>query len=218
MNTIVIKMSTSAVAKRSQRTTSDVLATLLGSRTRAKLLAHFVLHPGEEYHVRELERQLREPAGNLLRDLRRFYSIGFLETRTVGNQVRYRFERRHPLYEDLQRLALKTAAPGVLLKEALSSIQGVELAFIYGSFAKGTADTRSDLDVMVIGDLTDKVLAPAIAKAERRLGRAVSYTHYRREEAKHKARQGGSFLRSVLQGAKILLIGNADDELLRATR
>lgn len=202
---------------RSGDSPSWVLTTLLGSAARAKLLSHFVLHPGEEFHVRELERILGEPAGNLLRDLRRLRAIRLLDARPVGNQVRYALDRRHPLYGDLQRLVMRTSAPGAVLTKALSSLKGITLAFLYGSFAKGEADTQSDLDLMVVGEVSDRILAPAIAKVERELGRQVSYTHYTREEAKKRVRERDSFLRSVFAGPKIVFVGRDDDGLFRLT-
>ncbi len=190
-----------------------MLKTLLGSASRAKLLSHFLLHPGEGFHVRELERILDEPAGNLLRDLRRFQNINLLNIERIGNQVRYTLDRKHPLYEGLQRLVLRTAAADTVLTEALRPLRGIELAFLYGSFVKGAGDARSDLDLMIVGSVSDRPLVPAIARAERALGREVSYTRYTRAEAKKKAQQHDSFVRSVLAGPKIVFIGSADDEL-----
>lgn len=213
MITIAITVNTSARKGKPGHSPSPVLKTLLGSTTRTKLLSHFSLHPGEEFHVRELERILGEPASNLLRDLRRLRGIKLLETRQIGNQVRYTLNRTHPLYEDLQRLVLKTAAAVTVLAEALRSLKEVELAFVYGSFAKGEADARSDLDLMVIGEVSDRSLAPVVAMAERELGREVSYTQYNRAEAKKKSRQRDSFLHGVLAGPRIVLIGSAEDEL-----
>lgn len=126
--------------------------------------------------------------------------------------------RTHPLYEDLQRLILKTSGAGVVVADALAPIQGVEIAFIYGSFVKGEANARSDIDVMVIGPVTDEVLAPAMAGVERNLGRAISYTRYTRREASVQAGEQGSFLQSVLAGPKIMLVGSQDDELFRLNR
>jgi len=190
----------------------------MGSSTRAKLLAHFLLQPGEEFHARELERILREPAGNLLRDLRRLRNVGLLGARRVGNQIRYTFDRQHPLYRDLQRVILKTTAADAVLAQALRAVRGIELAFLYGSFVKGEAEARSDLDLMVIGDASDQSLTPALAQAERILRREISHTRFTRSEAKLKAHERGSFLQSTLTGPKIVFIGKEDDELLQLAR
>lgn len=194
------------------------LKALLGSTGRAKLLTHFFLHPGEAFHTRELARLLDESPGSLLRDLRRLETIRLLQTNRVGNQVRYSMDQNHPLYSDLQRIILKTTAADAVLREALESVRGVELAFLYGSFAKGEAASQSDLDLMIIGDVSDRALAPAIAKAEEFLKREVSYTRYPREEARTKMRQRNSFARNVFAGPTVLVVGNRDDELFSIAR
>jgi predicted nucleotidyltransferase len=192
------------------------LKTLLGSTTRAKLLSHFLLHPGEAFHVRELERLLYEPAGNLLRDLRRLRAIGILSATRVGNQVRYTLDQSHPLREDLQRIVVKATAADAILREVLAPLGGIELAFIYGSLAKGEGDPRSDLDVMVVGRVSDRVLAPAMARAEKSLGRQVSHTVYTRDEVRRKVQQAGSFIQTVFSGPRIVIVGTGDDALFRA--
>jgi predicted nucleotidyltransferase len=192
---------------------SPALKALVGSTGRAKLLAHFFLHPGEAFHIRELARLLDESPGSLLRDLRRLEAIRLLQTERVGNQVRYSLDQKHPLHRDLQRMILKTTAVDAVLHEALQPVRDIELAVLYGSFARGEATSRSDLDLMIIGDVTDRALAPAIAKAEQFLGREVAYTRYPREEAREKIRQRNSFVHNVLAGPTVLVLGSTDDEL-----
>lgn len=136
----------------------------------------------------------------------------------VGNQVRYSPDRDHPLYTDLNRLVLKTAAVDVVLREALQPVEGIELAVLYGSFAKGTATSRSDLDLMIVGDATDRALAPAVAKAEESLGREVSYTRYPREEARKEIKRRDSFVRNVFTAPNVLVLGHRDDELFGLAR
>ncbi|MBI4279639.1 MAG: nucleotidyltransferase domain-containing protein [Armatimonadetes bacterium] len=213
-STIVIEMSTDIRSARQPRV-PPVLRTLLGSAARAKLLSHFLLHPGETFHVRALQRILGEPAGNLLRDLRRLQAIDLLQAERVGNQVRYALNQGHPLYQDLQRLVVRASAAHTILKDALSLLKGIELAFLYGSFVRGDADVRSDLDLMVIGSVSDRTLTPVLARAERVLGREVAYTRFSRAEARAKAQQAGSFVQSVFSGPKIVFIGREDDELFR---
>ncbi len=194
------------------------LKALLGSTSRAKLLVQFFLHPGDAFHVRGLARLLHESPGNLLRDLRRLEATLLLQSERVGNQVRYSLNRKHPLYIDLQRIIIKTAAADTVLREALQPVRGVELALVYGSFAKGRATSQSDLDLLIVGDVTDRALVPAIARTEEFLGREVSYTRYPRKEAREKAKRRGSFVRNVLAGPNVLILGDSDDELFTIAR
>lgn len=211
-------MRTSRTTRHHTMPVSPVLKALVGSTGRAKLLAHFFLHPGKAFHIRELARLLDESPGSLLRDLRRLEAIQLLQTERVGNQVRFSLDQKHPLYRDLQRMILKTTAVDAVLRDALRLVRGIELTVLYGSFAKGEATSRSDLDLMIIGNATDRALAPAIAKAEQFLGREVSYTRYPREEAREKIRQRNSFVHNVLVGPTVLVLGSSDDELFALAR
>src|SRR2546425_3490774 len=218
LSTIVLEMRTDVVGQKHAPVVPLGLKALLGSTGRAKLLVQFFLHPGDAFHVRELARLLHESPGSLLRDLRRLEATQLLQTERVGNQVRYSLNRTHPLYMDLQRIIIKTAAADTVLREALQSVRGVELAVLYGSFAKGRATSQSDLNLLIIGDVTDRVLVPAIARSEEFLGREVSYTRYPRKEAADKAKRRGSFVRNVLAGQNVLILGHSDDELFTLAR
>lgn len=211
-------MRTDRMTSRQALPVPPALKALLGSTSRARLLAHFFLHPGEAFHIRELARLLSKSPGSLLRDLRRLEAIRLLRAERVGNQVRYSLDQKHPLYRDLQQIILKTAAVDAVLRETLQPVPGIELALLYGSFAKGEATSGSDLDLMIIGGVTDRALVTAIAKAEESLGREVSYTRYTREEAREKIRQPSSFVRNALEGPTVLVLGNIDDELFAIAR
>ena len=100
-------MRTSRAALQRIMPVSPALKALVGSTGRAKLLAHFFLHPGEAFHIRELARLLGESPGSLVRELRRLEAVRLLQTERVGNQVRYSLDQKHPLHRDLQRMILK---------------------------------------------------------------------------------------------------------------
>jgi predicted nucleotidyltransferase len=188
---------------------------LFSSKLRIKLLAYFFFHPGLALHVRRLAREVQESAGTVARELRRLEKAGLLASEPVGNQKHYSLRKDSPILDDLRNLFLKTAGASAELRAALEKIAGIELAFLYGSYPSGDAHASSDLDLMVIGEVSDRELAPAVARIERRLKRPINYTLFTRREVEKKAGKKGEFLHEVLSGSKIVLIGKADDRLLR---
>ena len=188
---------------------------LFSSKLRIKLLAYFFFHPGLALHVRRLAREVQESAGTVARELRRLEKAGLLASEPVGNQKHYSLRKDSPILDDLRNLFLKTAGASAELRAALEKIAGIELAFLYGSYPSGDAHASSDLDLMVIGEVSDRELAPAVARIERRLKRPINYTLFTRREVETKAGKKGEFLHEVLSGSKIVLIGKADDRLLR---
>jgi predicted nucleotidyltransferase len=65
--------------------------------------------------------------------------------------VYYRANRDCPIYPELHGLLVKTAGIADVIREALGPVQGIQLAFIFGSIARGSGDTKSDVDVLIVG-------------------------------------------------------------------
>lgn len=190
---------------------------LFSSKLRVNILSHFFLHPGEEFHVRRLAATLEEPVGTMGRALARLKEAGILSSRPVGNQKHYRLRKDSPILDDLRNIFLKTSGASATLRTTLKKIPGVEIAFIYGSYAAGDAHANSDIDLMVIGEVSDRKIAPAVARVERRLSREINYTLYTRGEVKKRLGRKGDFVHEVFSSPKIVLVGRADDRLFGAT-
>ena len=99
-----------------------------------------------------------------------------------ANAVYYRANVEHFLFPELKSIILKTEAVGDRLREALSPLGDIRVAFIYGSTARGTELASSDIDLMVIGNGDLDALDGAIDRMEEELGRPVNYTLFRVEE------------------------------------
>jgi predicted nucleotidyltransferase len=158
-----------------------------------------------------------EPAGTVGRELANLESVGIIVSAKVGNQKHYSIDERSPICGELRNLFLKTSGVGAAIRSEIERLEGLEIVFIYGSFASGEAHAASDIDLMIVGDIPDKSLAPAMARTERNLGRVINYTLYRRGEVEDRLGHEGDFINEVFTGPKIILIGSADDRLLRTT-
>lgn len=196
---------------------SSILKSLFSSGLRVKVLSHFFLHPGESFHIRGLASILGEPVGTVARELANLESAGIMESHAVGNQKHYSLRKDSPIHDDLRNLFLKTTGVGEIIRSTLEELPGIELVFMYGSFANGEAGVDSDIDLMVVGNISDKKLAPAVARAERRLGREVNYTVYTRAEAEKRLGREGDFVHEVFTGPRIVLVGRSDDRLFRTS-
>lgn len=195
---------------------SATLKTLFSSKLRVKVLEYFFFHPGDEFYVRRLASELDEPVGTVARELAHLQRAGVLASHCVGNQKHYRLSEDCSILEDLRNIFLKTAGAGAELRRVLEKTLDVELAFLYGSYASGEAHAGSDLDLMVVGNVSDRDLAPAVARVERRLKREINYTIYTRDDVNKRLGRKGDFVHEVLAGPRILLIGDERDELFRA--
>lgn len=188
------------------------LADLLFGAYRRDVLGLLLLHPGESYHVREIARMAGRPANTLYRELATLAEAGLLLRRTQGNQVHYQANPDSPIYEELRGILKKTTGIADVLREALAPLgDRIKLAFIYGSIASGKEGARSDVDVMIVGDLKFEDAIQALAAAEKTLRREINPHVHGLREFRAKLTNKEPFLLRVLDGPKILLIGELHD-------
>jgi predicted nucleotidyltransferase len=109
-------------------------------------------------------------------------------------------------------MLLKTVGLVDVLREALHKLAGrIEVAFVYGSLARGEAGAASDVDLMVLGEAKFTELVTAVQSVQDQLGREVNPTIYPVEEFREKARTGHHFLTRVLGEEKLFLVGDGHD-------
>ncbi len=191
-----------------------ILKILFSSGLRIKVLTYFFFHPGETIHIRGLAAALREPAGTVARELANLERGGILQSEAIGNQKHYSLDENNAILEELRSIFLKVSGAGSAIRDALGSVPGVEIAFIFGSYADGKATAASDLDLMIVGDTGEAAIAPLIAGIERHLGRPINYVLFPRNEVESRLGQEGDFVNEVFSAQRLLLIGNTDDPLL----
>lgn len=188
---------------------------LFSSDTLVALLKIFLLRPEEAFYQRELADATRARLYLVQRELARLERAGLVLKMPSGNRVYYRANRSHPALEDLKRAFLKTVALGDALRVALAPVADqVRVAFIYGSYASGQETAGSDIDLLLVGNLSAREAAAVLGPSGRELGREFNPTIYPPEEFRNKARAGHHFVKEVLKNPKVFLIGD-DDALAR---
>jgi predicted nucleotidyltransferase len=187
--------------------------TILFPHARQQVLARLLLHPKREWYLSELARALRVAPAHLHRELALLVEAGVLRRRVEGRQVYYSPDSDCPYLSELTSLVRKTMGFEIVLAEALRPLRSkIDCAFIYGSVAKGGEKSTSDVDLMVVGDVTIAELVPALDRAERELGRPVNPTVYPKRELVRKLREGHHFVGAVFADpVKQFVIGTRHD-------
>mgnify|MGYP001587766487 CR=1 FL=1 len=187
------------------------IAKLFKSKTRKELFRLYFTNPDNEYYLRDLERILDIPVSMIRKELIHLEDTGIFASSKKGNLVYYSLNKAYPLFEELKSIVFKTVGIHGLLKEALSKIKDVEVAFIYGSFAKKEEDAKSDIDLFIIGKIDDSRLAREIRRLEEILKREINYSIFARVEFKKRLKEKDSFIIDLLENPKIFVIGGQDD-------
>ena len=183
----------------------------LFSETRRLVLALFLMHPEERFHLREVARRIGKAGGTVQGELRSMEDMGVL-TRTVsGNRTYYQANGECAVYPELRRIVLKTVGLVDVLRRRLTPLsRTIEVAFVYGSMASGEAGPQRDVDLMVGGDVDDMGLHAAMTEAEEALGRPVNCTLMSAGEFDRRRLEEG-FVSRVLGGPTLSVLGGLDE-------
>ena len=189
----------------------DAASLLFPALYRRQVLALLLLHPERKLHVREISRLTGTTAGTMNKELSRLHEAGLLDRERVGNQVRYSANLSHQIYSELSGILRKTVGVADVLIEALTPIaESIDLAFIYGSVAKGTETSGSDIDLLLVGSADFGQVADALHGAEKKVGREVNPKVFSRREWKARLDARDAFVAEILKAPKIMLIGEVD--------
>jgi predicted nucleotidyltransferase len=193
--------------------TAPSLGDALFRGVQQRVLAVLFGAPDRSFYGNELMRLTGSGKGALLRELDRLERSGLVTARRIGNQKHYQANPQTPVYEELRGIVVKTFGAADVLRQALLPLaERVTAAFVYGSVAKRTDTSRSDIDVLLISENVGyQELIKALQPAEKKLGRKVSPTLYSRAELARKRVERGGFLARVLEQPKIFLIGTERD-------
>ena len=179
----------------------------LRSKARQRLLAYYFANPTARLHLRDLAQRLSIDPSNLSKELGWLEREGLFRSEVSGRQKYFQLNREYPLFAEVRSIVSKTIGAPSLIAQSLKKIAAIEEAYLYGSFASNQQDAASDIDILVIGNPPDKVLAEAMRRIERHLGREVSYTVLTRKELDSRRARRDAFLENVWHNKRISLIG-----------
>jgi len=192
---------------------SDSTATALFGKARLAILGLLFSHADESFYLRQIVRIVGAGQGAVQRELGNLVRSGLVKRTSQGKQVYYQANRGSPVFADLRGLIIKTAGVADVLRGALAPLADrIDLAFVYGSIARGTEKSDSDIDVMVIGGVEFGEVVAALSQTQDQLNRETNPSVFSMAEIRSRIQEKDHFVTSVLREPRITLIGD-DSEL-----
>ncbi len=147
-------------------------------RATGALLALLYLHPDRDYTLTEAGRLISASPKVMHTEADRLVTAGLVCEARRGRARLLRAVTTGPVSRPLTDLLAVTYGPLPVLTDLLSTVEGVEQAYIYGSWAARylgePGSVPHDVDVLAVGTASDDDLYDAARKAELRLGREVN--------------------------------------------
>lgn len=187
-----------------------MLEHLITSKAKRRLLKLFIISPDRNFYTREIAKLTEEPLNAVRRELGHLEKIGLIRSHREGNLKYYSLVKEFPFYPELKKIIYATVGLGDYLTTKFSDPQQIEFAFIYGSVAKNEETAKSDIDLMVVGEIDEAELHDLVSQIEGDIGRSINYTLMSRKEIEERLKRGETFVKRVMAEKKLTLKGNPD--------
>lgn len=172
------------------------------------LIRALVLNQDRSFSLNDLVRAGGGSKAAAIKIIDRFTKSQLLTEERIGNQRRLQFNSQWPLAQELRQMVLKSFGVAEPISEALAPLADrIALAFLFGSVVKGTDHAGSDIDLMVVGDVTTMQLLKALYPLNDELRRPVNFNVYGSDE--WVLMQSDPVVASIMNGPRKIIYDRA---------
>ena len=154
------------------------LLPLLRSRTQGDLLALLFLNPGKSFSITEAALRIGVSRPGLSQEASRLSETGFILSNMDGRSNKISANENSIIAKPLTDLLAVTYGPLPVLNREFSGIDGIDFAFIFGSWAArylgNPGPIPVDVDLLVVGTADRDELEEAAQRAGTILHREVN--------------------------------------------
>ncbi|HAM88139.1 MAG: polymerase subunit beta protein [Candidatus Falkowbacteria bacterium GW2011_GWC2_38_22] len=186
-----------------------MLDILIKSKIRKKILLLFIYNPKNKYYINQIARLVKTSSGTAYRELNVLLKSDILLCEKEANLTYYRLNQINPLLKNIKEIISQTIGIEIMLKKKLAKMKGINFAFIFGSYAKNSFKSDSDIDLYVIGDIGEKELYRETMLLEKEINHPINYHLSSLAEFKQNLKK--SFFHQSILKNYIFLIGNQDE-------
>ena len=183
------------------RKSAPPLLAIFRTQLQGELLALVYLRPRDAaVTISDLARELDAPVATVHREVTRLVNAGLLNERKMGRSRVITSTDDALISRPLTELLAVTFGPLPVLVDLLAGVEGVEHAYIYGSWAARYSGepgpAPNDVDVLVVGKADRDLLADVAEEAGGRLRREVNIRRISAEQWRNDD-ESDPFLTSV---------------------
>ncbi len=149
----------------------DLLAGLISSKTRIKLLVRFFFNPGASSYLRALAKEFDLSTNAVREELNQLTRTGLLKSRKEGRQVLYNANSNHPLFSELNSMVGKVMGVDKVIDGIINRLGDLDRAYLIDDYAEGK-DTGI-IDLVLVGDVDQYHLNDLSRKTERYIKRKI---------------------------------------------
>ena len=150
---------------------STILASLITSKTRLKLLIKFFSHPNAQGYLRGLAEEFGDSTNAVRIELIKLEEAGLLKSSTQGQRVVYEVNKTNPFYAELVSMVSKFLGFNDLIEIVLEKIGNLQEAYVVGDYARGV--DSGTIHLVLVGEVNKEILKNLVQKVSVKIDREI---------------------------------------------
>lgn len=176
---------------------------LFTSKTRVKLLEYFIFRKHKGI-LRQVSRETKIPVSAVSRELNNLTNLSIIKKENKDFILN---EECHFLFE-LRNILLKTDSFALVFGKQFQN-KSIDYIFVFGSFANEKYSSDSDIDLFVVGGMSNMELTKILRPIERKLNREINSVIWPLQDLKKKAKS--SFVKDISKKDVIMIQGDENE-------
>ncbi len=164
----------------------------------------FLLHPDEEYFIRELTRKLGEQINSVRRELDNMKKIGILKSKFKNRKKFYIVDKNFVIFQELRSIILKTLADHEAIAKKLSKCGDIDYMVLSGIFV----NKNSTVDLLIVGNNINRDKLESTLNSEVATKRPVRYSILTKDDFIYRLECKDRFLTDILKDTENIIAIN----------
>lgn len=151
-----------------------MLANLITSKTRMRLLVKFFINTANDGYLRGLATEMHENTNAIRKELNNLSEAGFIIRKEQESKIIYKANKLHPFFSLLQQIVRKHIGLDDIIESIADRIGTINRVFLIGDYARGI--DSGQIDVVIEGDEVDQLyLAQLKPKIENEIHKTITF-------------------------------------------
>jgi len=181
-----------------------MLEKIFTSKNRIKII-EFLFFKKKETYIREISNELKIPVSAVKREIDNLLGIGIINKK--GNKIK--LNKKCNIIEDLKNIFIKTDSIVYPIKEIINKNKKIQYALIFGSFARGDYSQGSDIDLIVLGNISLGLVIKILKPIENKIKRDINPVVWTLENLKKE--KNSSFVKDIFKKRIIMIKGDENE-------
>lgn len=177
------------------------LSETLFNKPRYRILNLILEKPEKNYSIKEIKQRTEVSRPIIAEFLEKLEEIGLVERTKKGNMYLTDINKESPYLEPMEKLLKLDTEPlkkeAKNLAEELVKTGKAESVYLFGSVARGSPGTSSDVDLLVIHKGEKNKIQRQIEKKNKETGTNFSATYYTKKELEKDRERGIALIERI---------------------